>query len=328
MPSLSIVVPVYNIEKYISECIESILCQEYTDIEIILVDDGSTDRSGTICESYKDKYQNILVIHKPNGGLSSARNAGLKAAKGDYVLFFDGDDTLSENCLSKIMPGIIKAGADITICGQNTSYDNFKTLTYEKFDFTKDYFDNYMDALADVYKTNGYGLWSVCRMIYSRSFIIKSGVLFDESLKSTEDFEFNMTIFQKAKSFYLTKQPILNYRINRASSLSSCRSIYFYKTTFSVFAKWIRFYLSHKGNPNAKVIANTLSDYYYCEVPEVFYITDKKGRSELLKLLDKNRFVMLCVKNFKKRIVALFFYVFGFRVGGAVYKLLHKGIKV
>lgn len=327
MPSLSIIIPVYNIEKYLSKCMDSILCQRYTDYEIILVDDGSTDKSGIICDGYKNKHQNIFVLHKPNGGLSSARNAGLDAAKGDYILFFDGDDMLPDNCLVKIMPQVIKKAADITICGQNTSHDNFKTLSFEKFEFTKDYYTNYLDVLADIYKSSGYGLWSVCRMIYRRSFIENSGVLFNETLKSTEDFEFNMKIFKMASSFYLIKIPILNYRINREFSLSSSRSISFYKTTFALVSKWINFYLNHSDKKRAKIIASTLSDYYFCEIPEVFYIKDKKSRIELLKLLSKNRFVMLHVKNPKKRITALFFYIFGFKIGGAVYKLLQKGIK-
>lgn len=94
---LSIVIPVYNVEKYIDECIESILKQSFTDYEVILVDDGSTDKSSFICDEYAEKYSFINVIHKPNGGQADARNVGLNEAKGEYILFIDSDDYISDN---------------------------------------------------------------------------------------------------------------------------------------------------------------------------------------------------------------------------------------
>ena len=92
MPKISIIVPVYNVEQYLAECIESIKDQSLTDIEIILVDDGSPDNSGAICDDYARKDDRIRVIHKKNGGLSSARNAGLEVAIGEYIGFVDSDD--------------------------------------------------------------------------------------------------------------------------------------------------------------------------------------------------------------------------------------------
>jgi len=99
MPKVSVIVPVYNVEKYISKCIDSILNQTYTDWELILVDDGSPDRSGTICDRYAQNNRSIKVIHKKNGGVSSARNAGLKEFNSEYVMFVDADDYLTPNAL-------------------------------------------------------------------------------------------------------------------------------------------------------------------------------------------------------------------------------------
>lgn len=93
-PLISVVVPVYNVAKYLKKSIESIVNQTYTNLEIILVDDGSKDESGEICEDYSLKDSRIIVIHKPNGGLSDARNAGIKQAKGEYITFVDSDDTI------------------------------------------------------------------------------------------------------------------------------------------------------------------------------------------------------------------------------------------
>lgn len=99
MKMVSIIVPIYNVEPYLRECIESVLAQTYQDYELILVDDGSPDGSGAICDEYSGKDQRIRVIHKVNGGLSDARNAGLDAATGKYVYFLDGDDTIEPNLL-------------------------------------------------------------------------------------------------------------------------------------------------------------------------------------------------------------------------------------
>ena len=94
MPLLSVIVPVYKVEAYLDECVESILNQTYTDLELILVDDGSPDRSGEMCDAWAERDSRVRVIHKPNGGVCSARNAGLDAARGEYAAFVDSDDWL------------------------------------------------------------------------------------------------------------------------------------------------------------------------------------------------------------------------------------------
>ncbi len=123
---ISVVVAVYNIEKYIKDCVESILAQDFDDFEVILVDDGSTDKSGAICDKFTDKR--VKVIHQKNLGLSEARNNGLAAAKGDFIAFIDGDDTISEHYLSKLYDAARENKADIAVCGYETVYnDKVKT---------------------------------------------------------------------------------------------------------------------------------------------------------------------------------------------------------
>ena len=101
---ISVIVPIYNTEKYLARCIESILCQTYTNLEIILVDDGSTDKSGDICDFYARKDNRVKVVHKKNGGLSDARNYGLKYATGEYISFVDSDDYITENLYTDLLP--------------------------------------------------------------------------------------------------------------------------------------------------------------------------------------------------------------------------------
>lgn len=116
MCKLSIIVPIYNVDKYISRCIESILDQDYKDIEVLLIDDGSSDQSGTIIDNYSRNDSRIIVIHKQNGGVSSARNLGLKYANGDYVGFVDADDWIEPNMYSTLINALEQDDTDISSC--------------------------------------------------------------------------------------------------------------------------------------------------------------------------------------------------------------------
>ncbi|MDO4729580.1 MAG: glycosyltransferase family 2 protein [Candidatus Saccharibacteria bacterium] len=116
-PLISIIVPIYNVEDCVEKCVDSILAQSYKNIEIFLVDDGSGDRSGVICDKYAKKDERVVVIHKKNGGLSSARNAGIKKMNGEYVSFVDGDDALKVDCIEKLYEDIVRENADVSACG-------------------------------------------------------------------------------------------------------------------------------------------------------------------------------------------------------------------
>lgn len=138
MGKISIIVPVYNVEKYLKKCIDSILSQTYTNLDIILVNDGSTDNSGMICEDYAKKDKRITVIHKKNGGLSSARNAGLDIAKGEYIGFVDSDDFIADNMYEILYHSIIDYNCDISIARLQSSDSeekrDFKVRKMNKFE--------------------------------------------------------------------------------------------------------------------------------------------------------------------------------------------------
>lgn len=123
MPLISIIVPVYKVEKYLHRCIDSILIQSFTDFELILVDDGSPDNCGNICDEYAEKDSRIVVIHKKNGGLSDARNSGIAMARGKYIGFVDGDDYIEKYMYESLYNNIKEADADMAICGIYHCYD-------------------------------------------------------------------------------------------------------------------------------------------------------------------------------------------------------------
>lgn len=116
MPKISVIVAVYNVAPYLKKCVDSIINQTFTDIEIILVDDGSTDESGTICDQYSQRDRRIKVIHKTNGGLSDARNAGLDICKGDFIGFVDGDDYIDDDMYEVLYNNALRYKADISMC--------------------------------------------------------------------------------------------------------------------------------------------------------------------------------------------------------------------
>lgn len=121
-PEISVVVPVYKVEQYLPRCIQSILQQTYEDMEVILVDDGSPDKCGAICDEYAKKDSRVQVLHKPNGGLSSARNAGIEQARGQYIAFVDSDDWIDADMLEILYNAVKKYGAQIGECSFRSIY--------------------------------------------------------------------------------------------------------------------------------------------------------------------------------------------------------------
>ena len=127
-PEISIIVPVYKTERFLSACISSILAQTFTDFELILVDDGSPDNCPALCDAAAEKDSRVRVIHKQNGGVSTARNAGLDAAQGNWIAFVDSDDTVEPEYLEKMHKAALEMGADFAICSSQCIDETGKTL--------------------------------------------------------------------------------------------------------------------------------------------------------------------------------------------------------
>lgn len=125
---ISVIVPIYKVERFLNDCIESIINQTYTNLEIILVDDGSPDKCGLICDNYAKEDKRIVVIHKENGGLSDARNAGIEVAKGAYLCFIDSDDKVRKDFVEKLYIGITTNEADLCLCGIDRIDENDNIL--------------------------------------------------------------------------------------------------------------------------------------------------------------------------------------------------------
>ena len=208
---VSVIVPVYNVEKYINRCIESILFQSYSNIEIILIDDGSTDNSGNICDLYKKKDKRIIVIHKKNGGLSDARNCGLKKMSGDYVMFVDSDDYIDANMISFLMNDMLINDSDISIC----SYYYINEHKKEKPTFKQNKFvSKKPDLFYNLYNEYSGITVSSCMKLYKSSIF--------KNLKFTkgvihEDEIIVLDILKKINKISYNLEPLYYYELREGS---------------------------------------------------------------------------------------------------------------
>lgn len=207
---ISVVIPVYNVEKYLKECLDSVLKQTYRNLEIILVDDGSKDNSGNICDEYAKKDNRIKVIHKKNGGLSDARNAGINIAKGEYITFLDSDDYIEEDMYEFLVKNIEKANADISICQNYYVYKNSKETTHTPNVYLE---MNSVEALKYV-NMLGYYTVSACDKLYKRK--IFENIRFPVG-KINEDWYVICEVFDKANKIVYNSEPKYNYRKRKGS---------------------------------------------------------------------------------------------------------------
>ena len=209
---ISVVVPIYNVENYLKKCIESIINQTYDYIEIILVDDGSTDKSGEICDEYEKIDTRIQVIHKENGGLSDARNSGLRIARGEYIAFIDSDDFIEKNFIEVLYKLCKENNAEIAQC-------EFGKVGYEKFNIVQEKKDT--EILIKTGKQMIYDIYNGKHMIYT----VAWNKLYKRSLfkgieypkgKINEDEATTYKLFYKATKVVITNQKLYNdvYRKN------------------------------------------------------------------------------------------------------------------
>ncbi len=221
-PIISVIVPVYNVENYLKQCLDSILCQTFSNIEIICVNDGSTDGSRRILEEYKRKDSRIIIADKQNGGLSSARNAGMRIARGGFISFVDSDDWIEPDMLEKLYNSIVKLNTDIAICAVHR-YDEAgqKTDDTDPY-YTLGYFDKSFDNRAFSYKDAKPFLMDVCvtawNKLYRRSLIEKCSAWYPEGL-IFEDGPFFFSIFFKTQRVSIVRDFLYYYRINRKNSI-------------------------------------------------------------------------------------------------------------
>ena len=196
MKTVSVVIPVYGVEKYLVRCVDSVLEQTYNALQIILVDDGSPDNCPAICDFYAQKDERVKVIHRQNGGVSSARNLGIDVAIGEYVCFFDSDDYIEADMIEKLVEGIEKSCDDVCVCGYYVDYHDEQENVISTQTISPDF--SCIETKWPLQKYERVLGWCgyVWNKVYRRSFLKKHTLYFDENVSLFEDLSFNAKIFE------------------------------------------------------------------------------------------------------------------------------------
>ncbi len=213
---ISVIIPVYNTDKYLAACVNSVLQQEKVSFEIILVDDGSTDSSASICDNYAQEHNNIKVIHIQNSGPATAKNAGFKLAQGNYIALTDSDDKMESLMLYKMVTAGYKHDADIICCNYKQIDERGNVSHLNSTD--KQYVLDHEEGLIHFFSKNK--IYSQCwTKLYKRKMLVDHHIVNDPGLRTDEDFIFNIRAFVNAKTTVIVDEPLYEYT-HREDSLA------------------------------------------------------------------------------------------------------------
>ena len=231
---ISVIIPVYNTEKYLAECVESVLNQTFTDYELILVDDGSTDGSGALCDSYAENDGRVKVIHKENGGASSARNAGLDIAKGNYIYFIDSDDHIEPEAFEKLITCAKESDADLVFYEADTFNDTGSNNAGGNYTHLGNYTPcSGLEMTARLLEKKQFRIvpWLY---IFSRRLAVKSGIRFVEGIMF-EDSVFTFNIFTLASKIAHLNETLYHRRYREGSVTLSTKAERRFDSTVKAF---------------------------------------------------------------------------------------------
>lgn len=309
-PTFSIIVPIYNSEKYLIECIQSVLNQKNcTDFEVILVNDGSRDHSPALCDQLAQQDERIRVIHQQNQGVSVARNTGIDAAEGQYVLFLDSDD-LWENDLLETLEGHIRQQPDMIVYGyrqfgRDAALEEFIPAANEQSETGTDYFHRYemMETMPAV------SCWSHA---FRRQFLQNGKLKFPLYVQYGEDFRFYMHCLKHAEKLICIPQILYLYRVNEASA------------THTLTLRKIRDLLEACADMYRLFPCAMMANYYCMNVLALADLS-REDAAQLQDFLRENRDIQRATSGRKQRLACLLFDLLGW-YGAA--KAVRLGLKI
>lgn len=285
-PLVTVIVAVYNIEKYIERCVDSLLKQTYQNLEIILVDDGSTDGSGNICDAYKEKDSRILVIHKKNGGLSDARNAGMEVATGEYIGYVDGDDWLEPRMYEKMVDACLLNEAQIAVC----RYSQYLEIPVEDgtFRYEKQAVDeeNTTDGIV-VFDTEealdhficSYRKYNIHNCVWSKLFSREIGLKYRFPVgKNSEDIIYTTKTFCDADKITFVDTECYNYVVGRVGSIMN---VSLFERRMAHEIPFFREQVAFLKEKNKAVLADKAAFYFYKRL--LTYYREAKGQKDYAK---------------------------------------------
>ena len=232
-PLISVIIPVYKVESYLNECVDSVRNQTYTNLDIILVDDGSPDNCPAMCDDYTSKDSRIRVIHKPNGGPSSARNTGIKAAKGEYICFVDSDDYITPAYIEQLYSTLKESGTDVSCCKYSVHAEKLRDSAVSEYElFTP------IEAITEAAGLRKIDRGPVCKLCRVGLY---DGVYYPEDIRIAEDYLVTVKIFSAAESIALADNVLYFYRLQESSLIHQYSSKYIdYYKAHSLITDFIR----------------------------------------------------------------------------------------
>lgn len=304
-PTVSVIVPVYNAEKTLHRCVDSILAQSYKDFEILLINDGATDGSGVICDNYAACDPRIHTIHKINGGVSSARNLGLDNATGDYISFIDSDDYVNPSFLESFtyldsLPDICFQGLvflqpqkESVLCLENSAYS-----------------DSVEDTLLQVYTKRLFG-WG-CNKLFKRSIIQEHQVRFDPNLCLREDELFTLEFCQYAKTISISDKADYIYEIHDLSLMSKPKDPSLYTKINDQLHRSASYFTNAKLKQfeEAKYTAETINAIKWMYSSGIMPEYNRDKRCEIIRTFVGNRNALHSIVLFYKNIMLRWVYCF------------------
>lgn len=290
----SIVLPIYKVEKYLNKCVDSILSQSYINYEIILVDDGSPDRCPEICDRYAKTDERVKVIHKKNGGLSSARNAGIRAASGKYIIFVDSDDYWNaDNALFEIAKRIDANDCDIDVMAfNNIDYSN---ITRKSIVCNRHYDISFVEhsPKADVlhyYFNGGRFPGAAWVTVTRREFLIEKNLFFIEGIKA-EDVDWLLKVFLEADKYSALNEAFYVYQKYRSDSITGTADAKSIDDLLYTIELWVPKMESDNYKPFRDDVLKLLSRHYISAVL-IFDHIQKSKKREYIKKLKKFKYLL------------------------------------
>ena len=307
---VSFILPVYNVEKYLSECVKSLLSQTYRDFEILLVDDGSPDNCPTLCDEWASKDERIKALHKPNGGLSDARNYGLEHAEGDYIIFVDSDDFWVGNDSLEKLINIVNANPDCDFIGFNCFYYYHDTKNYDKWVAYNENLTSHTDKNNTICSLVASGTlpMSACLKIISRKSLSNMKLKFINGTIA-EDIPWFIDLLDYSNKCLFVNQYIYAYRQNVPGSITASKNPKGTRDLFNIMKYEVNHMESRSFSLKAKEALYSFLAYEFCILLTASHMP-KEWKHELLEY----KWLLKYTTNPKVRKVAFVNKIFGIKV--------------
>ena len=284
---LSIIIPVYNVEQYLQNCVQSVLTQTYQDLQVILVNDGSTDSSGVLCDQLARQDRRIQVVHKKNGGLSDARNAGLKVATGDYVAFLDSDDVyLLNDGLEQLMTLAHDEQLDVLLFQAVDVYPHHQNVRKA---YDADYLATHTgtEVFLQLVRTQSFNM-SACFQVIRRDLLEEHQLYFEKGLLS-EDVDWSLRLWRHVSNVRAMNLPLYGYQ-HREGSISTTYTIRNLRSYEHIFAKFVQLYNERIVEGTTELYWKTVMGYLaqmYTSCLYAYGQIARKDRSEAYAILKR-----------------------------------------